>query len=163
METFYIKGSCRNEWISNIWDIYPISITTVSMQRLSATITVAPKGRIINSCTVDCRTVFMLIMETQVSKLTLSHTPEQNGPSGTEQSGVVPIPNPWACESHKWPPQGQTLELATSQGWTPNLQAATITVTPKGRIINSCTVDYQTVYMLIMETQVSKLTTLWLN
>jgi hypothetical protein len=27
METFYIKGSCRNEWISNIWDIYPISIT----------------------------------------------------------------------------------------------------------------------------------------
>jgi len=27
METFYIKGSCRNEWISNIWDVYPISIT----------------------------------------------------------------------------------------------------------------------------------------
>src|ERR1700683_4139453 len=31
-------------------------------------------------------------------------------------------------------------------------------LTPKGRIINSCTVNYQTVYMLIMETQVSKLT-----
>ena len=29
---------------------------------------------------------------------------------------------------------------------------------PKGRIINSCTVDFQTLYMLIMETQVSKLT-----
>ena len=42
------------------------------MQRLSATITVTPKGRIINSCTVDYRTVFMLIMETPVSKLTLS-------------------------------------------------------------------------------------------
>ena len=66
----------------------------------------------------------MLIMETQVSKLTLSHTPEQNGSSGTEQSGVVPILNPWACESHRWPPQGQTLELATSQVWTPNLQIA---------------------------------------
>ena len=99
------------------------SILDVSMQRLSATITVTPKGRIINSCTVDYQTVFMLIMETQVSKLTLSHTPEQNGPSGTEQSGVVPIPNPWACESHKWPPQGQTFKLATSQVWTPDLQA----------------------------------------
>jgi hypothetical protein len=42
----------------------------VSMQWLSATITVMPKGRIINSCTVDYQTVFMLIMETQVSKLT---------------------------------------------------------------------------------------------
>src|SRR5258705_13458378 len=41
------------------------------MQRLSATITVTSKGRIINSCTVDYRTVFMLIMETQVSKLIL--------------------------------------------------------------------------------------------
>jgi hypothetical protein len=29
METFYIEGSCRNEWISNIWDIYPISITMI--------------------------------------------------------------------------------------------------------------------------------------
>ena len=29
METFYIKGSCRNEWISNIWNIYPISITMI--------------------------------------------------------------------------------------------------------------------------------------
>jgi len=29
METFYIKGSCRNEWISNIWDVYPISITVI--------------------------------------------------------------------------------------------------------------------------------------
>jgi hypothetical protein len=38
------------------------------MQRLSTTITVTPKGRIINSCTVDYWTVFMLIMETQVSK-----------------------------------------------------------------------------------------------
>ena len=66
----------------------------VSMQRLSATIAVTPKGRIINSCTVDYQTVFMLIMEIQVSKLTLSHTPEQNGPSRTEQSEVVPIPNP---------------------------------------------------------------------
>ena len=27
METFYVKGSCSNEWISNIWDVYPISIT----------------------------------------------------------------------------------------------------------------------------------------
>ena len=27
METFYIKDSCSNEWISNIWDIYTISIT----------------------------------------------------------------------------------------------------------------------------------------
>src|SRR5258705_10603550 len=34
---------------------------------------------------------------------------------------------------------------------------------PKGRIINNCTVDYQTVYMLIMETQVSKLTTISLH
>jgi hypothetical protein len=42
----------------------------VSVQRLSATITVTPKGRIINSCTADYRIVFMLIMETQVSKLT---------------------------------------------------------------------------------------------
>jgi len=50
----------------------------VSMQRLSTTNAVTPKGRIINSCTVDHQTVFMLIMETQVSKLTLSHTPEQN-------------------------------------------------------------------------------------
>jgi len=66
----------------------------VSMQRLSTTNAVTPKGRIINSCIVDYWTVFMLIMETQVSKLTLSHTPEQNSPSGTEQSGVVPIPNP---------------------------------------------------------------------
>jgi hypothetical protein len=40
------------------------------MQRLSTTIAVTPKGRIINSCTVDHQTVFMLIMETQVSKLT---------------------------------------------------------------------------------------------
>ena len=32
METFYIKGSCRNEWISNIWDVYPISITKLSAQ-----------------------------------------------------------------------------------------------------------------------------------
>ena len=31
METFYIKGSCRNEWISNIWDLYPISITSPHM------------------------------------------------------------------------------------------------------------------------------------
>jgi hypothetical protein len=43
----------------------------VSMQRLSATNAVTPKARIINSCTVDHWTVFMLIMETQVSKLTL--------------------------------------------------------------------------------------------
>jgi hypothetical protein len=42
----------------------------VSMQRLSATNVITPKGRIINSCTVDHQTVFMLIMETQVSKLT---------------------------------------------------------------------------------------------
>ena len=34
---------------------------TVSMQRLSTTSAVTPKGRIINSCTVDCWTVFMLI------------------------------------------------------------------------------------------------------
>jgi hypothetical protein len=27
IETFYIKGSCSNEWVSNIWDIYTISIT----------------------------------------------------------------------------------------------------------------------------------------
>ena len=27
IETFYIKGSCSNEWISNIWDVYTISIT----------------------------------------------------------------------------------------------------------------------------------------
>jgi len=46
---------------------------SVSMQRLSATIAVTPKGRIINCCTVDHRTVFMLIMETQVSKLTWSY------------------------------------------------------------------------------------------
>jgi hypothetical protein len=50
----------------------------VSMQRLSTTYAVTPKGRIINSCTVDHWTVFMLIMKTQVSKLTLSRTPEQN-------------------------------------------------------------------------------------
>jgi len=43
----------------------------VSMQRLSATNAVTPKGRIINSCTVDYQTVFILIMETQVSKLTV--------------------------------------------------------------------------------------------
>jgi hypothetical protein len=42
----------------------------VSMQRLSTTYPVTPKGRIINSCTVDHQTVFMLIMEIQVSKLT---------------------------------------------------------------------------------------------
>jgi hypothetical protein len=40
------------------------------MQRLSTTIAVTPKGRIINSYTVDYQTVFMVIMETQVSKLT---------------------------------------------------------------------------------------------
>ena len=44
------------------------------MQRLSTTVTVTPKGRIINSCTVDYRTVFILIMETQVSKLTSKET-----------------------------------------------------------------------------------------
>jgi hypothetical protein len=44
------------------------------MQRLSTTVTVTPKGRIINSCTVDYRTVFILIMETQVSKLTPKET-----------------------------------------------------------------------------------------
>jgi hypothetical protein len=49
----------------------PLNGLGVSMQRLSATIAVTPKGRIINSCTVDYQTVFMLIMETQVSKLTL--------------------------------------------------------------------------------------------
>ena len=27
IETFYIKGSCSNEWVSNIWDVYTISIT----------------------------------------------------------------------------------------------------------------------------------------
>ena len=42
----------------------------VSMQRLSATTTIMPKGRIISSYTVDHQTVFMLIMEIQVSKLT---------------------------------------------------------------------------------------------
>jgi Integrase zinc binding domain len=63
-------------FVSHFWKNY------VSIQRLSTTITVTPKGRIINSCTVDYWTAFMLIMETQVSKLTLSHTPEQN-------SGVV--------------------------------------------------------------------------
>jgi hypothetical protein len=46
-----------------------------------------PKGRIINSCTVDHRTVFMLIMETQVSKLTKTlHfilTPNTSIQSGT--------------------------------------------------------------------------------
>jgi len=31
-------------------------------------------------------------------------------------------------------------------------------VTPKGRIINSCTVNHWTLFMLIMGTQVSKLT-----
>ena len=49
---------------------YQQSLPDVSMQRLSATITVTPKGKIINSYTVDYWTVFMLIMETQVSKLT---------------------------------------------------------------------------------------------
>jgi hypothetical protein len=44
------------------------------MQRLSTTVTVTPKGRIINSCTVDYQTVFILIMETQVSKLTPKET-----------------------------------------------------------------------------------------
>jgi hypothetical protein len=43
-----------------------------------------PKGRIINSCAVDHQTVFMLIMETQVSKLTLSHTPQQKQPIQTK-------------------------------------------------------------------------------
>jgi hypothetical protein len=66
----------------------------VSMQRLSTINAVTPKGRITNSCTVDYWTVFMLIMETQVSKFTLSHTPEQNSQSGTEQSGMVPSFNP---------------------------------------------------------------------
>jgi hypothetical protein len=47
----------------------------VSMQKLSTIITVMPKGRIINSCTVDYWTVFMLIMETQVSKLTIDTHP----------------------------------------------------------------------------------------
>jgi hypothetical protein len=27
IETFYIKGSCSNEWVSNMWDVYTISIT----------------------------------------------------------------------------------------------------------------------------------------
>jgi hypothetical protein len=48
------------------------------MQRLSTTNAVMPKGRTINSCTVDYQTVYMLIMETQISKLTLSHTPAGN-------------------------------------------------------------------------------------
>jgi len=52
---------------------FPDVVLAVSMQRLSATNVVMPKGRIINSCTVDYWTVFMLIMETQVSKLTLAH------------------------------------------------------------------------------------------
>jgi hypothetical protein len=54
--------------ISILYSAYPF-LAGVSMQRLSATIAVMPKGRIINSCTVDHWTVFMLIMETQVSKL----------------------------------------------------------------------------------------------
>jgi hypothetical protein len=37
-----------------------------------------PKGRIINSCTVDYWTVFMLIMETQVSKLIRQYSIQQN-------------------------------------------------------------------------------------
>jgi len=41
-----------------------------SMQRLSTTNAVTPKGRIINSCTVGHWTVFILIMGTQVSKFT---------------------------------------------------------------------------------------------
>src|ERR1700683_2793733 len=77
----------------NMLDQQPFPEPSVSMQRLSATIAVTPKGRIINSCT-DYWTIFMLIIETQVSKLTLTHTPEQNSPSRTEQSGVVQIPNP---------------------------------------------------------------------
>jgi hypothetical protein len=40
------------------------------MQRLSTTNAVRPKGRIINSCTVDHQTGFKLLMETQENKLT---------------------------------------------------------------------------------------------
>jgi len=38
METFYIKGSCRNEWISNIWDIYPISVTVLQVPKFDSTL-----------------------------------------------------------------------------------------------------------------------------
>jgi hypothetical protein len=45
------------------------------MQRLFTTYAVTPKGRIINSCTVD-NSIYaeLLIVETQVSKLTLPGT-----------------------------------------------------------------------------------------
>jgi hypothetical protein len=34
METFYIKGLCRSEQISNIWTVFPISITSSHLCKL---------------------------------------------------------------------------------------------------------------------------------
>src|ERR1700683_696134 len=94
-----------------------------------------PKGRIINSCTVDYWTVYMLIMETQVNKLTASHILEQHSTvqNRTDVGWFQSLP-PECVKVHIWPRQGQTLELINS--WVLNP-----TVMPKDRIINSCTVE----------------------